>query len=449
LAQSFPESVRDVIRNRRDTVETTRYTAVDAPGVPGPPGTTRLLTLEYVQGAADRVRLVSGRMPEEREEIVPLPFRLGQPRAPLVEVAIPLAAANQLSLQAGDVLYLEPDFEDVLAGAVPLSERRMIAAEVTGIFSPKTDADAAWLDDARLGAAVTRDTDQRRYVYGFGLFAPSAYGEVADASAPLPLRYTWRYDVDPSGFDAGTIDRVDSDVRKLDASFGESTFGQRLGTGVRTGLSEVLTDYRSDRDAAAAVIAIGAVGLLALALAVVALLGGLAANRRRESIALVRSRGGASWQVLGAEAVEGIAVALPAGLVGYVLALVLLDGRSVVRRPAASWPRLRPAPPRAASLPAGGRRSQSPRCRRAGWRSRRRSSSRRSSASTSYAGAGLRTRTASTPTSPRCHFSSASPPGSWPSASIRCRCGSSRRRPRGGATSFLRSPFVASPGSLE
>jgi hypothetical protein len=43
LAQSFPESVRDVIRNRRDTVETTRYTAVDAPGVPGLPGTTRLM----------------------------------------------------------------------------------------------------------------------------------------------------------------------------------------------------------------------------------------------------------------------------------------------------------------------------------------------------------------------------------------------------------------------
>ena len=34
LAQSFPESVREVIRNRRDTVETTRYTAVDAPACP-------------------------------------------------------------------------------------------------------------------------------------------------------------------------------------------------------------------------------------------------------------------------------------------------------------------------------------------------------------------------------------------------------------------------------
>ena len=330
LGQRFPESVREVVGDRRDAVETTRYTAVDAPGVPGPAGTTRLMTLEYVQGAADRVRLVAGRMPEERNEIVSLPFRLGQPKARLVEVAVPLAGASALSLQVGDVLYLEPDFEDVLVGPVPLSERRMIAAEVTGIFAPKTDADRAWLEDARLGAPVTRDTDQRRYVYGFGLFAPSAYAEIADATAPLPMRYSWRYDVDPRGFDAGTIDRLDADVRELDVSFGESSFGQRLGTGIRTGLSEILTAYRGDRDAAAAVIAIGAVGLLALALAVVALLGGLAANRRGENIALVRSRGGATWQVLGAEAVEGIAVALPAGAIGFVLAVLLVDGRSVL-----------------------------------------------------------------------------------------------------------------------
>ena len=45
---------------------------------------------------------------------------------------------------------------------------------------------------------------------------------------------TWRFDVDASGFDAGAVDRLDSDVRQLDASFGESTFGQRLGTDERT-----------------------------------------------------------------------------------------------------------------------------------------------------------------------------------------------------------------------
>ena len=330
LAASFPSSVGNVIQDRRDTVETTRFTVVDAPGFPGPPGTTRLLTLQNVQGVTDHVRLASGRLPERRDEIVDLPFRLGQPRARLIEVAIPQEAADQLSIHVGDVLYMAPDFEDPLVSEVPLSERPMVAVRVTGLLAPRTAADRAWLEDARLGRAVTRDTDLRRYIYGFGLFAPKAYGDVADATKPLPLRYSWRYDVNANGFDAGGLDRLASDVRELDARFGESTYGQRLGTGVRTGLSSVLADYRSHRDASVAVLAVGAAGLLALALAVVALLGGLAANRRGEAIALVRSRGGATWQVLGAEAVEGLAVAIPAGALGYLAAAVALGGRGAL-----------------------------------------------------------------------------------------------------------------------
>jgi putative ABC transport system permease protein len=327
LVQSFPTSVRDVIRGRRNAVETTRFTAVDSPGVPGPAGTTRLLTLEFVQGAAERARLTAGRLPQARSEVIRLPFRLGQPRAALIEVAVSQEQAAQMSLHVGDRLYLAPDFDDTLVGEVPLSERPMVAVEVAGIFVPRSQVDRAWLDDARLGRAVTRDTDQRRYVYGFGIFASSAYDVVATATRPLPLRYSWRYDVDASGFDARGLDRLDADVRKLDARFGATTYGQRLGTGVRTGLSEVLTVYRGDRDASAAVLAVGAAGLLALALAVVALLGGLATYRRGEGIALVRSRGGAIWQVLGAEALEGIAVALPAGMLGYAAATLAVSGR--------------------------------------------------------------------------------------------------------------------------
>jgi putative ABC transport system permease protein len=327
LAASFPASVRDVIRNRRLVIETTRFTAVDAPGVPGPPGTTRLLTLEDVQGVQGHARVTEGRMPRQRDDVIDLPFRLGQPRAHLIEVAVPQVAAGQLSLRIGDVLYLAPDFQDTLVNEVPLSERPMVAAKVVGLLAPKSPADKAWLDDARLGRATIRDTDQRRFVYGWGLFAPGAYADVASATQPLPLRYSWRYDVDASGFDAGALDRLDADVRELDSRFGETTFGQRLGTGVRTGLAEVLARYRGDRDASAALLAVGAAGLLALALAVVALLGVLAANRRAEGIALMRSRGGASWQVLGAEAAEGIAVALPAGALGLVAAILAVGGR--------------------------------------------------------------------------------------------------------------------------
>jgi putative ABC transport system permease protein len=330
LERSFPASLRTVIRGRRQSVETVRYTVVDAPGVPGPAGTTRLLTLESVQGAPARVRLVQGRLPSGRNDTVPFPFREGQDAGPVVEVAVSQEQAGQLSLGVGDLLYLAADSTDPLVGEVPLSERRLFAARVTGIFAPRQAADAAWLADARLGRAVTKDTDLRRFVYGYGLFANAAYGTVSAATEPLPLRYSWRYAVDAEGFGAGDFDRLQADIRRLDSRFGESTFGQRLGTGVRTGLSRVFARYRADRDAAAAVLAVGAVGLLALALAVVALLGGLAAARRREGIALVRSRGGVTWQVLGGEALDGVLVALPAATLGYAVAWLAVGGRGAL-----------------------------------------------------------------------------------------------------------------------
>ncbi|HEX5469192.1 MAG TPA: ABC transporter permease [Gaiellaceae bacterium] len=322
----LPASIREVTGRQRAMAQTLRYMVVDAPGHPGPPGTIRLLNLEYVQGATDRSTLVDGRFPTRRSEIVRLPFRGGQPRASLIEVAVSEQQAEQLSLRVGDRLYLAGDSSDPLVSEVPLSKQRRFAVEITGVFAPKTSADRAWLDDADLGAARIRDTDQARYVYGFALFGSSAYRELAGATKPLPLRYAWRFEVDASGFDAARLDRLEADVRAVDARFGQATFGQLVGTGVHTGLTDILATYRSDHDAAVAVLAVGATGLLALALAVVALLGTLAANRRGEGIALLRSRGGTHWQVLGAEAVEGVAVAVPAGALGYVAATLGVSG---------------------------------------------------------------------------------------------------------------------------
>jgi putative ABC transport system permease protein len=327
LEESFPESLRGLIGDSRDAVETVRYTVVDAPGVPGPPGTTRLFTLEFVEGADDRLTVVDGRLPAEGRPSVDLPFRGEQDDAPLIELAVSREAAAQLSVRVGERLFLVPDSDDPLAEDVPLSERSMFVVEITGLFEPRRPTDRAFLDDARLGRAVIRDTDMRRFVYGYGLVSAGAYGEVAAATSPLPLRYSWRYDVDASGFDTADFDRLEADVRALDARFGETTFGQRLGTGVRTGLAGVLASFRSDRDASAAVLAVGASGLLTLSLALLALLAVLAVDRGTEGIELVRSRGAALWQVLATAAVEGLLIALPAGLLGYVAAL-LLEGRS-------------------------------------------------------------------------------------------------------------------------
>lgn len=316
----FAPSIRRVIGARRVAVETIRFTVVNAPGVSGPPGTVRLLTMRIPSNAARHVRVVAGQLPAGAAGDVPVPFRGDQRSATLVEVAVSTEAARQLSIGVGERLYLAPDPQDTLVSDVPLSEHRFIAVHVTGLVGPRAAADDAWLEDSRLGRAVTRDTETQRFIYGYALFSPDTYGAVADAVEPFPLRYAWRYDVDAEDFDAGDFDRFQTDVHRLDAEFGETAYGQIVGTGARTGLSTILSRFERDRDAAEAMLAIAAAGVLAVALAVVGLLTAVAGERRGETVGLVRSRGGSITQVLAAEAVQGFLVAAPAGILGLLLA---------------------------------------------------------------------------------------------------------------------------------
>lgn len=322
----FAPSVRKVIGAGREAFETVRFSLVSAPGAEGPPGTTRLLTMRFVSDAERHLTVVAGRLPSAQARDVQLPFRGEQRTAPLLEVALSREAAGQLSVGIGELLYLAPDSEDTLVRDVPLSEHRFIAVTVTGLVGARRARDEAWLRDSRLGRAVTRDTETRRFVYGYALFAREAYAEVARAVDPFPLRYEWRYDVDASRFDAGDFDRFQADVRRLDAEFGQTTYGQTVGAGVRTGLSGVLSRFERNRDAAEAVLAIAAAALLAVALSVVGLLTALGAPERLETVGLVRSRGASTGQVVIAEAVQGVIVAAPAGAVGY-LAAWLAGGR--------------------------------------------------------------------------------------------------------------------------
>jgi putative ABC transport system permease protein len=321
----FAPSVREVVAGRRDAVQTVRFLVVNAPGVPGPAGTTRYMTMRFLSDATHHVRLTAGRFPRAGASDAAIPFRGEQHTGPAVEVALSAPAAQLMSLGVGDLVFLAPDTQDTLVRDVPLSEHRFLAARVTGIFDARS-GDAEWLYESRLGRPEIRDTEFARLVFSYAFFAGDAYADVSAAMRPFPLRYEWRYDIDASHFDAAGFDRFAADVRRLDAEFGETTYGQTVGVGVRTGLSAVLESFRRDRDAAGAAVAVAATGLFAVALAVVGLLALLAVHRTADAVALVRSRGGSTVQVLGAEWVQGLAIAAPAGAIGYGAAL-LTGGR--------------------------------------------------------------------------------------------------------------------------
>jgi putative ABC transport system permease protein len=329
--ERLPASVRAVIDDGRASVESLRSVIVAPPGEPEPAGTTRYLTLRHLEDAANHLHAAEGAMPTGRAEPAELPFS-GQGTATGLEIALSATTAKQLSVGLGDRIYVLPAPDDPLARDLPLSERRYLALDVTGILEGGP-GDQAWVTESRLGRAAVRDTETTRFVYGYGLVSGDAYNELLAGVDPAPLRYEWQHAVDPAAVAQSDAGRLAADLRQIDAVLGESTFGQRLGFGVRTGLGRILDRYEADRLAAGTALAVGAISLLAVALTVLGVLGALAAERRAETITLLRSRGGSLAQTLATQAAEGLLVALPAAAVGYVLA-TLTVGRAPSLLPA-------------------------------------------------------------------------------------------------------------------
>lgn len=330
--ERLPDALAGVVAGPRTIAESVRHTVVVPPGEPDTPGTVRYLTLRLLDDATERVRAQDGRLPTGRSTAGELPLREA-PAGVRLEVALSGTTARQLSLTLGDRLYLTPADDDPLARDVPVSERRYLALDVVGILAA-ADGERAWLEDSRLGRAVIRDTETARFVYAYGLIAPEAYGELLTAVGPVPLRYEWRYAVEPAAVAGSDTGRLAAAVRRLDAAFGQTTFGQRLGLGARTGLGRILARHEADRGAAEAVLAVGGIAFLAVALTVLGVLAALAADRRANAIALLRSRGGSLLQTLAAQALEGLLVAVPAGALGFAAA-TLVAGTSPGLLPAA------------------------------------------------------------------------------------------------------------------
>jgi putative ABC transport system permease protein len=157
--------------------------------------------------------------------------------------------------------------------------------------------------------------------------APDAYPRLLDAAAPMSINYSYRYFTDTDAFDAGALDGLASDIRRLDAEYPSSGLSRPEETSVRTGLSNIFRRYLSQRALTESILSLATIGLLAVALAVIGLVAALIAERRRDLYHIVRSRGASSAQLIAAQIAEGLLLTVPPALVGFLLATVLLDAR--------------------------------------------------------------------------------------------------------------------------
>lgn len=326
---TFEPSIQRIIGHRTWMINSLRFTVAETTDTDTFPF-LRHITVLYQNELDPQLTFIEGRAPQttaERAVPVDTSIPTTDGSVTVLEVAFAADAARMLQVKVGDLLILSPNEDEPLATSIPQSAQTGIGIRIVGLFTINDPAAEYWLGDAQLHRALEYDDGNTVQYYATALLAPEGYGSLLN-STPYPFRYTWRYYVDPEALDAGALPTLAADVRRLDAEYGSVSPSRVREDAIRTGLSGIFRAYMSQRSLAEAVLALAATGLAGVALSVIALVSQFIADRRRPATLLMRGRGASTRQIAVAQIVEGLLVSLPAAVVGYLVAVLVVSGRA-------------------------------------------------------------------------------------------------------------------------
>ena len=360
----FPESLGSLVESRSLLATTARFAIEEPPNFP------TFISMRHQDGIDDAIRYVDGRAPEATGEAFPTASfafvpDTGLPPAetpPLVEISVSEATAAAIGVAVGDELVGSVDPTDPLVPGTP-DQPLTARFEVTGIFAIDDPRAEIWYADNRLNEISLRGSVDAPLAFATALIAPDAFADVA--ASGLPVRFDWRYFLDGTRLDAGRLDALVPDLRRIATQFartpGGTTDQERIA--LRSGLIALLERYEAERAASEAVLSVAATGPILLAAGAFAMTAVLLVARRRANLVLARERGASGRLLLGAELWEAVVLAGIGALSGYALAVALVPGRGSALSPvlalatgvgavlvllAATWPIARRQQPRTA-----------------------------------------------------------------------------------------------------
>ncbi|WP_093789687.1 FtsX-like permease family protein [Streptomyces sp. cf124] len=279
--------------------------------LPQPGGRPAQLVLAAQQELASHSRLSAGRLP--RTTGAPVTAATAR-----VEAAVTVETARTLDIRVGSVIHL------------PGSARAPLAVRITGIVAPRTPEGAYWsaLPVLRTPALSRRpDLPPTEVHWLGGLLLAADAGPVLLGTPGRPQRY-WNLAPDVDALRGHDLGRLASAVAALESGPGVQRLRTVVDDGLEaeTNLDAVLADHARLRSGLDPLLLLAAVGTGSLAVIVLAMAGGVAADRRRAELALLRARGaslpGLALRLLAETAV----VAVPAGALGLTAALLALPG---------------------------------------------------------------------------------------------------------------------------
>ncbi|HEX7492499.1 MAG TPA: hypothetical protein VF337_12430 [Candidatus Limnocylindrales bacterium] len=321
LYEQFPASIAALVKARYTMIETPRFRPA---GIEA-----HTIRLRYLQAATDHVRFVSGRAPAGRTTAADT-----SPNT--VEIALSTTSAADMGVAVGDTIQLLTDETDKLAVVSVAS----IAVTVVGLYDVIDGEDDYWFSDTTLERPQIRSITPTNQIFDVtALMAADAYSGLyfATATSGLPMRYTWRFQVDASRLAAGSPDVLTADMRRMESVFiagdfgptNQQSFPQRLsGPALQSGLRLLLESYALGWRAVTQILSVAEVGCGAVALLALALVCLLAGRRRTPSLVMWRNRGASRFRSVGGTLVDTVLeLGLPAAA-GTLLAVVLIPARS-------------------------------------------------------------------------------------------------------------------------
>jgi putative ABC transport system permease protein len=307
---ALPQPVRADADQSSYGVRTTRPLPAAGGGLPAPDGLPPEFTLATPSDLARHATVRAGRLPAGRAAVT----------ATEVEAAVTTGTAASLGLAAGSVVRLPRD-------GGPLAVR------ITGILQPRSPERAYWSVEPllRTPELTARDTaGAPRYFWSAALLLPPASAPALLGTGGEPQAF-WRIAPGTGHLTAGDAPALRAAVASLSGGPDLTAMRRTLGPTavVDTRLGELLASYDAMRSAVGPVVAVAAFGTGTVAVVVLAMAGGLAAARRRDELALLRSRGGSLRGIGGRLLAETAVVAVPAAALGLLLAVWLVGSGPV------------------------------------------------------------------------------------------------------------------------
>ncbi|MFL1902914.1 FtsX-like permease family protein [Streptomyces tauricus] len=288
-------------------VRTTKTLEAAEKWLPRPTGLPAHMTLAAQNGLAEHARLRAGRLPRADGPVTATTAEL--------EAAVTTETAERLHIEVGSVIH------------VPAVERPPLAVRVTGIVAPRDREGAYWatqpiLRTPSLVRLPTQGAEPSTYWVGTLLLAPDAAPALLGTPG-APARY-WQLAPAPSALTASELPRLASAIAALES--GPGLLKVRALTDpeadASTDLDDVLTSYAELRSGIRPLIAVAAFGSATVAAVVLLMAGGLAADRRRGELTLLRARGVSLRGLTARLFAETAVVAVPAAALGLAAALL-------------------------------------------------------------------------------------------------------------------------------